>query len=271
MDKKLSEITMSGAIRLIRELAAVGVLAYLCVRLFSGDLSLDFGKLTSSELVSFLLAFFSIGLSAAFYFAATNQSNQFYDNVNKFSKDTAELLGRLDEQVKGLGGRQSELKHSIDQYYLKDNSKANEVKEVEAKAEEVKENLAQMLKELLDKSGLSEEERSKFEEKLRKKDEELGNLREQMGRLSNEYSTELFNYVLRHIDKTGLNRIMKIPVNQIIHELYVQAPVSVKNELIKNDYIMFEEADAKPKATTSGFGFIMKAIDHYKEQTKYIN
>lgn len=104
-DAKLSDITFGHLIRLVRELVLLFVLGFVVVKLITGDLGLDFTKLSASELVSILLAFFSIALSAAFYFAATNQSNQFYDNVNKFSKDTSELLGRLDEQVKGIGGK----------------------------------------------------------------------------------------------------------------------------------------------------------------------
>mgnify|MGYP000527716938 CR=1 FL=1 len=52
-------------------------LIYLGIKVFSGDLSLDFTKLSASELVSILLAFFSISLSAAFYFADEFRRSQF--------------------------------------------------------------------------------------------------------------------------------------------------------------------------------------------------
>ncbi|MDR0216768.1 MAG: hypothetical protein LBJ15_22560 [Comamonas sp.] len=261
MDKKLSEITMSGAIRLLRELAAVGVLAYLCVRLFSGDLSLDFGKLTSSELVSFLLAFFSIGLSAAFYFAATNQSNQFYDNVNKFSKDTAELLGRLDEQVKGLGGKQSELKLSIDQYYHQDRSKPNEVQEVKEQAEEVKENLAKMLNDLLDKSGLTRDERNRFEEELRAKDAELGNLREKMGRLSTFPQRNITGYATEVIKKIGLKAAITMPLNQLLIEVYNRGITPFKNDMKSMGYVTISDETNQILITARGINMINKALE----------
>jgi hypothetical protein len=84
---KITDITFGHILRLIREVAIIGVSSYLAIRIFSGDLSLDFTKLSPSELVSILLAFFSIALAAAFYFAATNASNQFYDNINKFNRN----------------------------------------------------------------------------------------------------------------------------------------------------------------------------------------
>ena len=107
---KISDLNFGHILRLIREAAILVIAGTIIIKILTGDFGLDFTKLSASELVSILLAFFSIALSAAFYFAATSQSNQFYDNVNNFTKDTSTLLGRLDEQLKGLDGRQSELK-----------------------------------------------------------------------------------------------------------------------------------------------------------------
>lgn len=53
-------------------------------------------------LLSLLLALFSVGLSALFYFKATDTSNAFYDNTYKFTKDIAELLVKIES---GFGER----------------------------------------------------------------------------------------------------------------------------------------------------------------------
>lgn len=53
------------------------------------DISID-------SLVSVLLAFFSIYLSALFYFKATEQSNQFYDRTYEYTKDINVLLSKMD-------------------------------------------------------------------------------------------------------------------------------------------------------------------------------
>ena len=48
------------------------------------------------SLVSVLLAFFSIYLSALFYFKATEQSNQFYDRTYEYTKDINVLLSKME-------------------------------------------------------------------------------------------------------------------------------------------------------------------------------
>jgi hypothetical protein len=263
LDQKLTEITLPGLIRLIREVTVVGVLAYVCVKLFSGNLSLDFGKLSSSELVSFLLAFFSIGLSAAFYFAATSQSNQFYDNVSKFSKDTSELLGRLDEQVKGIGGRQSELKDSIDKYYSRDLPKHNEAAkvEVEAKTKEVEENLSKLVSGLLDKSNLSAAERNAFETELKAKDAELTALRERMRNLSTATEGAVRKYAQRMIEKLGLENANNLSIDDLLLEVVKKGVAPFRRDMLRFGFIKTETPSTSADITDSGRKMILAALE----------
>ena len=61
------------------------------------DLKIDF-----PILLSLLLALFSVGLSALFYFKATDTSNVFYNNTYNFTKDIAQLLTKIES---GFGER----------------------------------------------------------------------------------------------------------------------------------------------------------------------
>lgn len=264
IDTKLSDITVPGVIRLIREVAVVGVLAYLCVKLFSGDLSLDFGKLSPTELVSFLLAFFSIGLSAAFYFAATGQSNQFYDNVNKFSKDTSELLGRLDEQVKGIGGRQSELKDSIDKYYLRDRPNQDEAAkvEVEAKTKEVEEKLSTLVSELLDKSNLSAAQRIEFERELKSKDAELSALRERLGRMSNSREPTVRRYAQRMIERLGVGKAIDLSIDDLALQVVKMGIPPFRRDMLNLGFITAELPTSSVDISDAGRKMIRSALEH---------
>lgn len=270
MDQRLTEITLSGVIRLIRELAVVGVLGYLGVKLFSGDLSLDFGKLSPTELVSFLLAFFSIGLSAAFYFAATGQSNRFYDNVNKFSKDTSELLGRLDEQVKGIGGRQSELKESIDNYYLRDRPKQNEAAkvEVEEKTKKAEENLSKMVSDLLDKSNLPDADRRKFEAELKAKDAELSSLREKLGQISTARQGAARRYVQRMIERMGVDKAINLPIDELALEIYATGVAAFRRDIVSMGLISKERPTSPSDISEAGRQMIEAALEQVMEQHK---
>ena len=67
-----------------------GVLAYKLI-ITPFQLTIDF-----LALLSIALALFSVGLSATFYFKATETSNAFYDNTFKYTKEIAELLVRIE-------------------------------------------------------------------------------------------------------------------------------------------------------------------------------
>ncbi|TOH64776.1 hypothetical protein CGI76_24340, partial [Vibrio parahaemolyticus] len=71
----------------------------LSVKLYSTDIEL---KMDVPTFLSIVLALFSVGLSAIFYFKATDTSNKFYDNSYKYTKDVAQLLVKIES---GFGER----------------------------------------------------------------------------------------------------------------------------------------------------------------------
>ena len=267
---KLSELTLHGLIRLLREIATLLVLGYLTIKLFTGELSIDFGKLSAVEMVSLLLAFFSIALSAAFYFAATSQSNQFYDNVNKFSKDTSELLGRVDEQIKGIGGRQSELKDSLDRYYLGNRvTTADAAKEeVQAKTKEVEANLSKLVSDLLDKSNLSADERTTFEQELRKRDAELSTLRERLGRMSATSEVGLRNYTRSKIQQIGIAKAIELTLEELLLQVARLGPSAYRRDLATYGYLTDAEPSSAEAVTEKGKQMVQAALERALEAPK---
>jgi hypothetical protein len=263
VQEKIANMSVAGVIRLIRELAVIGVLAYLCIKLIMGEFSLDFGRLSPTELVSILLAFFSIGLSAAFYFAATSQSNQFYDNVNKFSKDTSELLGRLDEQVKGIGGRQSELKDSLDKYYLRDRERGGEAarEEAQEKIKEAERNLSEMVSALLEKANLPVSERTAFEAELKAKDEELSSLRQRVARMSTSRESSVRRYVRTLIDRIGINRAISLSVDDLVIEVAKTGVPPFRRDMVNMGYIKSERPSSPEDITDSGREMVLRALE----------
>lgn len=270
LEAKKNEITLASIIRLLREIAFLGVLVYLAIKLFSGDLSLNFAKLSASELVGLLLAFFSIALSAAFYFAATNQSNQFYDNVNKFTKETSELLGRVDEQVKGLGGRQTELKNSIDSYYAKGGSAiADQSKEVfVAEAKIVEQNRNEIVSELLDKTNLTGVERTSFEQKLKTKDEELNSLRDRLGRLAIRSESSIMNFTTSRLSRMDLTKAFSVPPAELLIAIIKSGPTAYRRDLFASGFISMEDPTSAKDVTRSGETMVMAALSQAFERVK---
>jgi len=87
----------------------------LCYKIVTTDIiktPLDFSNVNISELLSFVLALFAIGISIAFYFKTSDTANTFYDNTYKFTKDISEMLGRIEA---GFGEK---LRH-LDESYLR--------------------------------------------------------------------------------------------------------------------------------------------------------
>lgn len=255
---KLSELTYEHVIRLIRELTLVIVLAYLWIKIFSGELSLDLTKLTASELVSLLLAFFSIALSAAFYFAATNSSNNFYDNINKFTKDTSELLGRVDEQVKSVNNRQDELRDSFNKHYGKPNTddivaiKA----ETDKKIKDAEKAWEGLLKDILNTAKLAPAEKSRLESELKNKDIELSRLREQSSRLKGKTRFNVINHTKSRIRKMGLERAASMPPRDLLFYLTHNAISAYLRDLALLGYIKNESVSSPSDVTDDGAEFI---------------
>lgn len=133
-----------------------------------------------SSFLSLLLALFSIFLAALFYFKATDTSNAFYDNTYKFTQEMSQLLSKIES---GFGEKLTHLDVSyrgmVDQI---NKFPAQTIKDTEHKIESKEESVQQlrsdmdsMIRSVLDKAGLGEDERDKFLHEIRTKERELAN------------------------------------------------------------------------------------------------
>ena len=98
-------------------------------RLATGHFS--FAQFDFSQLLSLALAIFSVGLSTAFYFKATDTSNKFYDRTFGHTKDLIQALVRIEERF-------GQMLHDIheDTAATREHSRSkNEVREVIVRSE----------------------------------------------------------------------------------------------------------------------------------------
>lgn len=117
-----------------------------------------------------LLAFFSIFLSATFYFKTTEQSNAFYDRSYSHTKDIAQSLS----EMSGKFGKSLEvLEQHSDTMTRKVDDLPNRLLEKEKDVENVEEEREKLLEELYEKAGLKDKEKEEFENKLKRQDEEI--------------------------------------------------------------------------------------------------
>lgn len=265
----------ANIIKLLRESVLLIVLAYLAFSFISGKIGISFGTkaLTASEIISILLAFFAILLSAAFYYMSTQQSNLFYHNVHQFTKDTSEILGRLDEQVKNIGGKQTELRDTFEKNYTynKQNSslekkEAKIAEELEKKEENLKEkekNINETVDTLIEKIKFeSEEEKKKLKSDLERERKEILALRSEMKEKSDVIG--IIQKVRRYTKRIILSRSREEITNRrpvvIFREILNEIGASeFKRDLVRLGYI--EVNGEEISITRNGMRFIREIID----------
>jgi hypothetical protein len=119
-------------VKAISTLTIVGVFS---VKVFQPPIALTVDFPT---LLSLLLGFFSVGLASLFYFKATDTSNAFYDNTNKFTKDIAQLLAKIEA---GFGERLKSIEDSntsFRDYVYGGGTKDKKSEKIEKKEGEIK-------------------------------------------------------------------------------------------------------------------------------------
>lgn len=169
----------------------VGILSYK-VYLTPIELTVDF-----PTLLSLLLALFSVGLAALFYFKATETSNTFYDNTYNFTKDIAQLLVKIES---GFGERLRNLDEgyaSMRDYLQSGTSRDTKVDETKQKIRGEKEEIEKVVEErnkiisdLIERSQLEQGEKDRILASLAEKERELEVAQKQLSRMTNQLLME---------------------------------------------------------------------------------
>jgi Skp family chaperone for outer membrane proteins len=228
-------------------IAGLIFLGLICYKIAVSDLNFDFSKFDFSDLLSLSLAIFSIGLSVAFYFKATDTSNKFYDNTYKFTKDISEILGRIEagfgERLKHLDEGYTGLRDKFDGSSTSNNNE--EIKEAKKELEQERGQLQkevqeknELLEELMTKAQLGEEERQDFTQKINQREEQIEKLSSELRflnrRLRNaERSRE--NEMIHSIDNLMRAQLTKYISNEIDIDMLLDAPIDLLMRRIRFD------------------------------------
>ena len=156
-------------------------------KLVFGDVSFDLGAVSMFDMLSISIAFFAIGISFAFYFQASNTSNQFYDNTYKFTNEVSEILGRIEgafgEKLSHLDDSYSRMDKKLDRNFnprvAEEKLEANE-DEKESSLEEQK----NLIDDLVARAQMSEADRDSFYGKWKETQERLMHASEEISLLN---------------------------------------------------------------------------------------
>lgn len=263
-----------GVVKAFAVIAAISVISYK-ILITPIEFVLDF-----STLLSLLLAFFSVGLSALFYFKATETSNSFYDNTHKFTRDIAQLLAKMES---GFGER---LKHLDEGYssmrdYLQTNgsdvSNNSSSKEAKKKIEEEKE-LAnrtieernQIINNFVEKAHLDAAEKEQFLTSLHSKEKELEETRSDISKLKNQLRREKLR---KRSDNNILNdsAFKSYAAEKIVHRLGKGILIKGGIRSINNQFAgVLENLDTEFINDLESYGLIDNDKDLTKKGYMYI-
>ena len=156
-----------GLPKAVVSFAVVALVSAVVYRSVTAELNLQFDF---PALLSLLLALFAVGLSALFYFKATEMSSVFYDNTYKFTSEVSQILRsiesgfgerlrHLDEGYTGIRDRFGALPFDVSKARLQEEEEKQAVMRKE-------EELQDMLNELADRAKLAESEKREVFVKL---------------------------------------------------------------------------------------------------------
>ncbi|MFO4664292.1 hypothetical protein V5G98_16600 [Vibrio cholerae] len=181
-------------------------------------------------LLSLLLGFFSVALAALFYFKATETSNQFYDNTYKFTKQIAELLVKMES---GFGEKLNKLDEgyaSMRNYIQSPNNNysnasiettKSQIEEEQKEIQKVLEERNQIVRDLISKSQLQEEEKVKISSSLEDKEKELNQAHEDIAKMKKRLFAERMKVrSLRDKNLVELNSgVMEFTEHHVLRQL----------------------------------------------------
>lgn len=252
--KKVEKATLWDWVKAICTLVAVGVICYK-IYLTPIELTVDF-----PTLLSLLLALFSVGLAALFYFKATETSNTFYDNTYNFTKDIAQLLAKIES---GFGEKLRNLDEgysSVRDYLQNSSSSSKDIDETKQKIEGEKQEIEKAIEErnkivrqLLEQSQLQEEEKEAIAQQLAEKEQELEASQKELSRMNKKLFVERMrkreereidsgmeeytkDFVIRELDP---ERVVKLPpsrIRRMVDDILNKAPHKYIEDLERHGF-----------------------------------
>jgi hypothetical protein len=159
-------------------IVVISLIFIISYSVLTGKVNID-----GMTLLSFLLAFFSIFLSATFYFKATEQSNQFYDRSYSHTKDIAESLSSM----RGEFGKSLNFleEHNASLHRRMDAIPWSEIQSKKETLNEYQKERESLINDLLEKAGLQSDEKKEYEEKLTSSEETINSLKNELNSLRN--------------------------------------------------------------------------------------
>lgn len=222
-------------VKAISTIMVVGVISYK-IYLTPINLTVDF-----PTLLSLLLALFSVGLAALFYFKATETSNTFYDNTYNFTKDIAQLLIKIEsgfgEKLRNLDEGYTAMRSQLQSASYQNGETEETKQKIKGEKQEIEkviEERNKIVSNLLERSQLEQEEKEKILAELAEKERELESSQRELNKMNKRlFIDRLKNREHRDDFDSGLERytfsriIEEIGIERVLH----LSPIGLKKKV----------------------------------------
>lgn len=239
----------------LRDTAVLLLIVIFGWKLLNSELQIDLSNFSFSELLALILSLFSVALSVAFYFKASDTSNQFYDNSYKFTKEMSEILGRIEagfgERLRHLDEGYSGIRDKFDRLPNYGGSINAEIKKEEEEVKKHEEEQLALLENLAKRAKLAEGEKQEIFGKLAEKTEELEQARlelrhllqnsEELSSNEQEHRRSLLRYIATKIKENtppGLDpRSVQASVGRVFRNIRGELVIDAIRDLKRFDFL----------------------------------
>lgn len=194
-------------------------------KLAFAQITFNLAAFSFTDFLNLMLALFSVALSVAFYFKATDASNKFYDNTYKFTKDVSEILGRIEagfgERLRHLDEGYSGVRDKLDKMPPYTGATHSEIVDSEKNIKRVESEQREMIEKLAMRAQLDASAKQKLFDELEQKNKELATARAQLAQIDSSrgtpadihmIATRAIGYVARMMTMGGFKYTLQAPV-----------------------------------------------------------
>jgi len=192
--KEKKGLWFSGFLTLgnIKDILLIALITVVTWKLINSNITINLQSFSFTDLLSVLLAFFAIALSAAFYFKANDSSSLFYDNSYKFTKDMSEILGRIEagfgEKLKNIDEGYNGLRDKFDNFPFDIKAAKEEEKKEEEHIKNQENEREKIIIDLMEKARVADDEKESLLSELKNHSNELDNSRAELRKLQRKIS-----------------------------------------------------------------------------------
>jgi len=168
----------------VKDIVIIALIIIISWKLLNSNITINIKEFGFSDLISLILAIFAMSLSIAFYFKANDTSNLFYDNVYKFTKDTSEILGRIEagfgEKLRHIDEGYVGLRNKFDQIPIDIRETEKEIEDEEKEIQQIVDDRNKIIADLVEKAKIKDGEKEKLLAEIQRKDESYSQARKEL-------------------------------------------------------------------------------------------